>query len=237
MRLPRRELALALLVAATGCGYRLARRDPPPMDAFASPPGDRAQVCVLRPRLAPSSLIFLVHDNNRLVGGTRGSSYFCYLAEPGPHRVTSRRSGIVEEATMALEAGKRYYLYQNVDPYPDATRSWLSWTTESDARSMVGECVYRVLTSAGSEERPGERPLAKADPNLAVAAAKEKDSSAAAREEKSEPPPPQVAPAPTSDASGQQITDAKTAPEPVVPKRKRRRGSAAPAPSAPIQIE
>jgi hypothetical protein len=236
MRLSGRTLPLALLAGLTlgaGCGYRLARREPPPIDAFGAPPTGQAQVCVLRPRLAPSSLMFLVHDNGRLVGATRGSSYFCYYAEPGPHRVTSRRAGIVEDATMQLEGGTRYYLYQNVDPYPDATRSWLSWTSETDARSMVGECAYRVLSSAGSEERPGDRPTAKADPGLAVAASKGTDSGAAAREEKKEPEPPQVAPAPTSDASQSQITDAKTAPEPVVPKRKRRRS----APSGPREMQ
>ena len=87
---------------------------------------------------------------------------------------------------------------------------------------MVGECVYRVLSSVPArDELPGERPRAKADPDLAVAAAKGGDSDAAAKDVQKEPEAPQVVPKPTSDTS-EQVIDAKTAPDPI-PARKRKR--------------
>ncbi|MCS6914552.1 MAG: hypothetical protein RMK29_03505 [Myxococcales bacterium] len=204
---------LLCLPLAGACGYRLSRVEPPPMDAFAPPPPGLALVCLLRPRLAPSKLVFVVRDNGRLVGATVGSSYFCYYAEPGPHRITSQRTGVIEETVKVLEAGQRYYLYQNVDPYPDATRSWLSWTSEQEARGMVGECTYRVLTSVPRQEQaPGRQPRAPADPTLARAAAEPTSSPGTTEGPSPVEPPPAV----------QEPIDAKAAPDPPVRKRRRR---------------
>jgi hypothetical protein len=185
-------------------------------------------VCVLRPRLAPAKLVFLVHDNGRLVGATRGSSYFCYLAEPGPHRIRSSRLGVAEEVLLLAEAGRRYYLYQNVDPFPDTTRSWLSWTSEGDARVMAGEASYRILASAGAgEEPPGERPMARADPSLDVPPAPAAQAPAQDSPPEETLPPP--VPAPPPPAAGQPaappVTPPVPGPKPPKPNKKVRRGA------------
>jgi hypothetical protein len=223
-----RAILIPLLLA--GCGYRLARLENPPIQPFGAPPQGAAQICILRPRYAPSGLIFAVHDNNKLVGATRGSSYFCYHAQPGPHRITSSRKGAMEEISLMAQAGGRYFVYQNVDPYPDANRSWLSLPSETEARSMIGDCAYRIVTSAPGEDPPGERPMAKADPSLRITRNESSPSVLPVTEAAPPPPPPPPPPVepPARETVGP-VIDAGTAVAPAPPssssRRKKRRSS------------
>jgi hypothetical protein len=43
---------------------------------------------VLRPQWIAAAVTAPVHDNGRLVGATRGPTYFCYAAQPGHHVIT-----------------------------------------------------------------------------------------------------------------------------------------------------
>ena len=64
-------------------------------------------MCVFRGHGPGVSVITPVADNRRLVGATKGASYFCYDAEPGEHVLA------VDDAAAVLQAqpGERYYYY------------------------------------------------------------------------------------------------------------------------------
>lgn len=56
-----------------------------------------------------------VFDNGRLVGAMSSSGYFCWLAEPGPHRVTFG-GGAAVSRFFRVQAGERIHLVHQQMP-------------------------------------------------------------------------------------------------------------------------
>lgn len=123
---------------------------------------DTAQVCVVRPVLpaAPPSAAtratVLLRDDGHLVGTTRGPSYLCWDAHPGPHHVTLEsppapgNPGPVAQPSaidVTLFAGHRVFLRQSART--------IDVVSEPDARALLAD-----LRFAGLEAPPGEAPLA-----------------------------------------------------------------------------
>lgn len=148
-----------------GCySYGLRKPAAPPVDAFAALDGV-GQICVLRPHWHAAAVTAVVHDDGQLVGATRGPTYFCYAAAPGHHFIDSK-ADTVEDATVDVEPGKRYYLHQIVDNIFGVVRTRLAWVTEEEARRLLPKCGYRELTSVpGDEQLPSGAPV----PALALA--------------------------------------------------------------------
>jgi hypothetical protein len=158
-----RWLLASVLLA--GCsGYSLVKPDPPPVDARAWPPPGWAQVCVLRPHWIAAGVTLTVHDDGVLMGATRGPSYFCYYAEPGPHQISSEEAdaGAIEgahELRVTLEQGRRYFLHQRIHPLGH----FLEWVDEQLGERMAARCGYRVLARApAGEPLPPQPPVAPA---------------------------------------------------------------------------
>lgn len=164
-----RALAAALLLA-TGCAEAPARSpdavaaERPPVAPFAAPPGATAQICVLRPHEVAPERVFVVHDNGKAVGATRGATYFCYLAGPGLHHVSSK-SDEVDRAQVYAQAGERYYLYQEASPTPGHVHAQLEWVDEGAARKLIEGCDERVKVSVpGVEDQSGTMPYVPGKP-------------------------------------------------------------------------
>ncbi len=129
-------------------------------------PAGVARVCVIRPERAAASVTMEVRDNGRLVGATRGTSYFCWLAAPGEHQITS-----IDDDTgptlLQARANARYWLHQEVSTLDNAVHAHLDWVDDLTASDMIDECDQRVLVSVpGHEDRtdampvvPARRPL------------------------------------------------------------------------------
>ena len=147
--------AIGLLapLAVGGCStYSLMEPNEAPIAAFGPSSTPAATVCVIRPSHWGLAVTFVVHDDSTLVGATKGESYFCYLAEPGPHRVVSSRADSNEDfgqVTFHAEAGKRYWLHQGYDSFFGTV---LDWVDETRAHPMVEACSYKELVDAPSEE-------------------------------------------------------------------------------------
>jgi hypothetical protein len=144
-------LAMPPVLAACS-SYTLAQPTEAPIAAFGQSSSKAATVCVIRPSHWHLQTTFVVRDDTQLVGATRGESYFCYLAEPGPHRILASRSDTTEEGThigLRAEAGHRYWLHMDFDAYLGTT---LEWVDESRARAMVEACDYKELVDAPGEE-------------------------------------------------------------------------------------
>jgi hypothetical protein len=135
-----------------GCySYGLRTPDAPPVDAFGAV-ADAGQVCVLRPHWLASAVTAVVRDNDRLVGATRGPSYFCYAVQPG-HHVIQSRADATELAELEVRAGDHYYLHQIVDNLFGFVRTRLAWIDEGEARRLIAKCGYRELVSVPGDER------------------------------------------------------------------------------------
>jgi hypothetical protein len=149
--------------ALAGCSpYSLEAAKVPPVAAFGpAPRTDVATVCVIRPSHLAVAITFVVRDNEQLVGATRGESYFCYFAVPGPHDIVSvDKTG---RATLAAEAGQRYWLHQDYDNIFGVIVDKLEWVTEQRARALYDEgvCDYKTIAGVPGDERlPGPVPLA-----------------------------------------------------------------------------
>jgi hypothetical protein len=144
---------LASLAFLLGCSsYTLAQPTQPPIEAFGPSSSHAATVCVIRPSHWDLTATFVVHDDAQLVGATRGESYFCYLAEPGPHRIVSARSDSPDDTaqiTFHAVAGRRYWLHQAYDNFFGAQ---LEWVDEDRARQLVESCDYKELVDAPGDD-------------------------------------------------------------------------------------
>jgi len=159
-----RTLALAAILLMGCGGYAFIEPKTPPIEPFSTPPSDLAQVCVMRPHINASAVTFAVKDNGRLVGATRGASYFCYFAAPGRHRITSHADD-QSEAEVTFEPATRYYLHQQVKNTLGYVTGPLEWVPEAEAHKMIGKCDYRVVTEVpDGEVRPPVNPVAAAQP-------------------------------------------------------------------------
>ncbi|MDI1477929.1 hypothetical protein [Polyangium sp. y55x31] len=168
--LARRALPLALaslsgLLALSCSSYELNMHENAPASAFAALPPNTARICVLRPHGVAALVPAVVHDNARLVGMTKGPSYFCYLAEAGLHHIVSRYgddvdaklgSDTIVDAHLTAEPGGHYFLHHDVTAILTLSVGWVEATR---ANEMISECDYAELVAAPSNERlpaPGE---------------------------------------------------------------------------------
>jgi hypothetical protein len=155
---------LATVPVLPACStYTLAQPTQAPISAFGPSPSKAATVCVIRPSHWHLQTTFIVRDDGQLVGATQGESYFCYLAEPGPHRIVATPSDAEEAATqinLRALAGRRYWLHLDFDR---ALGTMLEAVDEPAAREMVESCDYKELVDAPGEEYiPESVPYARA---------------------------------------------------------------------------
>jgi hypothetical protein len=164
------SLAFYLVVSTSACtSYELEMRTAAPMGVV--PPG-AARICVLRPHNVASLVPAIVHDNGRLVGMTKGPSYFCYLAEPGYHSIVSRYGDDVderlgtdelEEVTVLVPPNARLFLHHDVSKIMSMS---VQWVDPTEANTMIGQCNYVELVAvpkgeslpAPNEVLPARRP-------------------------------------------------------------------------------
>lgn len=185
--------ALLLLLGAAACSaYEHRALDRPP-DELAAPPPDAATICVYRPHRLAALVPAVVHDNGRLVGVTRGPSYFCYLAEPGRHTLVTRYGDDIDAefgtddiraATVDVAAGERHYLHHDVTGILRIATVWQPDGARAE-RAITG-CTYLALRGVP----PGESPLSPGE--RAPAAPDVSDSTGAA----APPAAPGTAPSP-----------------------------------------
>ncbi len=150
------SLALCLAFTTSACtSYELETRTAPPMGAV--PPGV-GRICVIRPHNVASLVPAIVHDNGRLVGMTKGPSYFCYLAEPGYHSIVSRygddvdeRLGTdeIEDVSILVEPNARLFLHHDVSKIMSMS---VVWVDPTEANTMIGQCNYVELVAVPKGE-------------------------------------------------------------------------------------
>jgi hypothetical protein len=112
-------------------------------------------ICVIRSSPFARAVTFIVHDNQTLVGATKGDSYFCYEAEPGNHVIVSDTFDSVDtpgRTAITVEAGARYWLKQDHANSFGSVTSVLAWLDPQSAADLVAKCSYRRITEAPAHE-------------------------------------------------------------------------------------
>lgn len=156
-------LALGLFALAAGCaGYQLTEPDRAFPAMGTEFPRTAARVCVVRTSFLARFMTFPVRDDGVLVGATRGSTHFCYLAEPGHHEIAIEADE-AEHAELDAVAGRSYYLKQEVDNVFGHVTCRALWIEPIEARELLHASTYEVLAGVpGSEAVPPDPPLAPA---------------------------------------------------------------------------
>lgn len=163
-----KRLLLFALVVSGGCSSWTLESRVSAVSLTSAVPDARARVCVLRPSQDAAGVTFPVRDNGTLVGATQGGTRFCYLAEPGEHQIVSEADA-PEPQTRVLEAGKSYYLRQDVDAVMGAVRCRTSWLDADQVTKAADQSRESVLVGApGGETLPGQVPYAPLHPKSAV---------------------------------------------------------------------
>lgn len=156
-------IPLVPLLLATACtSYKLTAPDRAVPALGTDFPASQARVCVLRTSVLAQAVTFPTRDDGVLVGATRGPTYFCYLAEPGPHDIAIEADE-VEHAQIEAVAGRSYYLKQEVDNVFGYVKCRAVWVDEAAAKELLEQSTYEVLSGVpGSDALPPNPPFAPA---------------------------------------------------------------------------
>lgn len=159
--MPRPLPILPLATVLAACSSYEHRPLAAPPDELTAVPAGAATICVYRPHHVAALVPAVVHDNGRLVGMTRGPSYFCYLAEPGPHTLVTRYGDDIDAelgtddhaaATAVVAPGERRYLHHDVT---GIMRLVVRWEDPDRAERDLAGLTYIALHRAP----PGDAPL------------------------------------------------------------------------------
>lgn len=154
------SVVLACLCSSACTRYEIALHDDAPAKVFDALPANAGQICVVRPHNVALLVPAVVRDNRRLVGMTKGPTWFCWLAEPGLHKIMTRYGDDIDEnlgtdeisdAAIMVDAGGRYYLQHDVSKILTLSVRWVLDTAE--AQAMISECQWADMVAAPSGEK------------------------------------------------------------------------------------
>lgn len=155
---------VSVVSASAGCAHPEEAHAVSPARPRASYPlpDGAAQVCVVRPDSVARDVSMPVRDNGRLVGATRGATYFCWIAATGEHQITSRDD---DTGPTLLEArpGGLYYLHQEVTELAGTVHAHLDFVDDAAAAELIEGCEERVRVAVpGHEDEPAAMRIAPA---------------------------------------------------------------------------
>lgn len=156
-------VAIGIGLGVAGCSsYKLREPASPPLVPFGAMPPNTARVCTMRTSVLAQAVTFPIRDNGVLVGATRGQGHFCWLVEPGAHQITIETDQ-VDEATLTAEAGKSYYLKEEIDFVFGVVTCRPVWIDAESARDAIASTPYEILSGVpGSEKLPEQPPFVRA---------------------------------------------------------------------------
>lgn len=133
-------LLLAMLVLVTGCASvpMASLDDDAKAKAFSVKP-DKSSIYVYRNETFGSAITMTVALDGKVAGQSGPQTYFLWEVEPGNHEVASHTEN-VSTLKLTTEAGKAYYVWQEVKMGMWMARSLLQQVDEETGRKGVLEC-------------------------------------------------------------------------------------------------
>lgn len=138
-----------LSIACGGRSLTVVDASSPPHDVEAAPAAEKSKICVIRPSNADGGSVHAIRDNGALVGATGGGSHFCYLAEPGDHKIVVDGA---EQITLTAKGGRLYYLQEDVAEVMGNVVMKLAWVEQGDAKPMLSSTRYVVIGTTPADE-------------------------------------------------------------------------------------
>lgn len=152
---------VCMWIWASGCTrYEIAPREAAPPRIFDPLPPNTGQICVVRPHNVALLVPAVVRDNRRLVGMTKGPTWFCWFAEPGVHKILTRYGDDIDEnlgtdevtdAAILVEPGGRYYLHHDVSKILTISVRWI--LDPAEANALIAECQWADLVGAPANDK------------------------------------------------------------------------------------
>ncbi|HJW71704.1 MAG TPA: DUF2846 domain-containing protein [Geothrix sp.] len=140
MSFPLLSASLLALVLAFGCAS--APMATPERDTAAktfAPVPDKAVVYVYRDETFGAAIKIPIVINGRIIGDTVSKSYFRIVMEPGNCEVQCKASSDSTQS-VKVEAGKVYFLRQEMKMGMWAAGCMMHLMTEAEGRAAIAEC-------------------------------------------------------------------------------------------------
>lgn len=102
-------------------------------------PADKALIYVVRPTMFGNKVQTKLAADGQFKGVNRGNNYFFFTLEPGQHYFCSQAEN-KSTLSMKVEAGKTYYLQQQIKMGFMKARTKLVAMTEAEGKEALGKC-------------------------------------------------------------------------------------------------
>jgi starvation-inducible outer membrane lipoprotein len=136
------QTALAALSILLAAGCATVPMAPPEADAkaktFAVEPG-KANIYVYRNESFGGAITMTVALNGKLMGQTGPQTYFFWQVDPGKYEIQSIADN-TSTVALDVQAGKNYFVWQEVKMGLWMARSALQTVDEATGRKGVAEC-------------------------------------------------------------------------------------------------
>lgn len=133
-------LLLAMVVLVTGCAsVPMASMEDDTKGKLFSVKPDKSSIYVYRNENFGGAISMTVSLNGKVAGQSGPQTYFLWEVDPGSHEVASHTEN-VSTLKLTTEAGKAYYVWQEVKMGMWMARSQLQQVDEETGRKGVLEC-------------------------------------------------------------------------------------------------
>ena len=132
--------AIVAMVLAAGCAsVPMAGKERDTAAKSFTPKPEKSQIYVYRNEMMGSAVTMTVSLDGKVVGRTGPKTFFWWEVEPGVHTIASHTEN-VSELRIKAEAGKLYFVWQEVKMGWWGARSALQEVDEPTGKSGVMEC-------------------------------------------------------------------------------------------------
>jgi len=133
-------LALCALLLMSGCAsVSMMTADEDARGKTFTPPKDKANIYLYRNETFGAAIKMPVSVNGKLAGQTASKTYFLWQVSPGTYDVSSVTEN-TSTVKLMVEAGKNYFVWQEVKMGLLMARSELKQVDEGAGRAGVAEC-------------------------------------------------------------------------------------------------
>jgi Protein of unknown function (DUF2846) len=134
-------LIVLFLFVLTGCAsVPTTTLDPQTVATEFQPPEDKASLFIYRSESFGGAVPLRVSVNDKILGQDAAKTYFWLKLSPGEYTITSLAED-TSNVTMQLNAGKNYFVWQEIKMGMWSPRSQLHVVDESTGRAAIQDCA------------------------------------------------------------------------------------------------